>query len=251
MPIEYLAYLNLILLTRLVYLAQDQPLGRWGSAVLTIIQAALCAMTLQWTLTLWVILACVFVFTGLGGLVERRVDNTAIWRLVSLAGLILIPGSFFQATGGNGFSALYQGVSDVALSHIPLLNAQLSGGRVGLLLLGCLLVANEANIAMRVVLHYLKLEPRKTGVAADSDVIDEAEFKAGRIIGVLERWLILLIVAGSNELTALGFIIAAKGLVRFNKFADDRFAEYVLVGTLLSVLIAVVVVKWILLLQVI
>ena len=55
----------------------------------------------------------------------------------------------------------------------------------------------------------------------------------------------LLIVLYSDDLSALGFIVAAKSLVRFNKFGDERFAEYVLVGTLMSVLTAVLVAKWI------
>ena len=62
--------------------------------------------------------------------------------------------------------------------------------------------------------------------------------RAGRIIGALERILsIILIVAGHIE--AVGFIFAAKSILRF-KEADTAKTEYLLVGSLLSFFIAVV-----------
>lgn len=248
MPVEYLAYLNLILLTRLIYLVRDQALAGRASAILTVIQCVLCAAAFQWNTTLWVMLACVIVFTGAGWLVERKIKSIAIWRLISLAGLVLIPGVFFSGNASYAFSSLYTGLGEAVSAHVPLLDAEVLDGSVSLLLFACLIVANEANIAMRVILHYCNLEPRKKDPAGE---VDEEEFQAGRIIGVLERWLMLLIVLYSDDLSALGFIIAAKGLVRFNKFGDERFAEYVLVGTLLSVLAAVVVAKWVSVLKVI
>ena len=73
--------------------------------------------------------------------------------------------------------------------------------------------------------------------------IDRKEYNAGRVIGTLERWLMFLVVLYSdNNLAALGFIIAAKGLARFKELDDRDFAEYVLVGTFLSALAALLVV---------
>lgn len=43
-------------------------------------------------------------------------------------------------------------------------------------------------------------------------------------------------------MSIIGFIIAAKSLARFNQLCDKNFAEKYLVGTLSSVLIALVVV---------
>jgi len=70
---------------------------------------------------------------------------------------------------------------------------------------------------------------------------DNKEFNAGRVIGILERWLMFAVIASTNDWSALGFIIAAKGLVRFKKLDDTDFAEYLLVGTLLSALFAITV----------
>lgn len=59
----------------------------------------------------------------------------------------------------------------------------------------------------------------------------------GKIIGVLERALIFVFVASGN-LTAIPFILAAKSLARFKQLNDRDFAEYYLIGTLSSVLLA-------------
>ena len=54
------------------------------------------------------------------------------------------------------------------------------------------------------------------------------------LIGWLERFLIVTFVL-LGELTAVGFIILAKTVVRFGETSEDRqYAEYVLCGTLVS-----------------
>lgn len=53
---------------------------------------------------------------------------------------------------------------------------------------------------------------------------------AGKLIGIVERLLALALIL-SGEYGAVGLIIAAKSVLRFN---DAQKAEYVLVGTLLS-----------------
>ncbi|HEV7238503.1 MAG TPA: hypothetical protein VGQ36_04620 [Thermoanaerobaculia bacterium] len=68
--------------------------------------------------------------------------------------------------------------------------------------------------------------------------IDMKEFNRGRLIGALERVLLFaVVIAGSYE--ALGFIVAAKGLVRSREFEVSRdMTEYFLIGSLASVLVA-------------
>jgi hypothetical protein len=59
---------------------------------------------------------------------------------------------------------------------------------------------------------------------------------AGRLIGRLERALILLFVLVGQP-DGIGFLIAAKSLLRFGEMArehDRRISEYVIVGTLAS-----------------
>ena len=56
----------------------------------------------------------------------------------------------------------------------------------------------------------------------------------GRAIGNLERGLIFLMVI-SGQASAIGFLIAAKSVLRFGTIGDDRaISEYVIIGTLAS-----------------
>ncbi len=64
---------------------------------------------------------------------------------------------------------------------------------------------------------------------------------AGRWIGMIERILILTFVL-INQFTGIGFLIAAKSILRFSdiKNADDRKeAEYILLGTMVSFIVAI------------
>jgi hypothetical protein len=62
---------------------------------------------------------------------------------------------------------------------------------------------------------------------------------AGKWIGILERTLILIFML-QNQLGAIAFLITAKGLLRFSESGrQEEKTEYVLIGTLLSVVLAV------------
>ena len=63
--------------------------------------------------------------------------------------------------------------------------------------------------------------------------------KAGSTIGILERVLILILLM-FDQYTAIAFILTAKSITRYNKISENpAFAEYYLIGTLSSVIIAV------------
>lgn len=75
--------------------------------------------------------------------------------------------------------------------------------------------------------------------APESD--EESDLEAGSLIGSLERWIILLLgLAGLWEAVAL--VVALKSIARFEELKKRAFAEYFLVGTLTSVLVAIVLV---------
>jgi len=60
--------------------------------------------------------------------------------------------------------------------------------------------------------------------------------RGGRLIGKLERLLILMLVL-AGEPDGIGFLIAAKSILRFNELAgeaDRHVSEYVIIGTLAS-----------------
>lgn len=69
--------------------------------------------------------------------------------------------------------------------------------------------------------------------------------KAGRYIGIFERILVLTFIL-SNNFSAIGFLIAAKSILRFSDSKGGRKqTEYVLIGTLMSFAICIFIGLWI------
>ncbi len=59
--------------------------------------------------------------------------------------------------------------------------------------------------------------------------------RGGRLIGLLERGLIFVLIL-TGQAAGIGFLIAAKSVLRFSDTKDDRkISEYVIIGTLASV----------------
>lgn len=68
-------------------------------------------------------------------------------------------------------------------------------------------------------------------------IVDGLE-QGGKLIGQLERSLIyLLMIIGQPA--GIGFLVAAKSILRFKESEDQKLAEYVLIGTLLSFSLAI------------
>lgn len=100
--------------------------------------------------------------------------------------------------------------------------------KAGIITVAALLCWKPANLFIKEILKY-----NQVSFPAD----DTSTFHAGKLIGTLERWLILVfILLGRYEV--IGFLIAAKSIIRFGN--DNRNeTEYFLAGTLLSIAIAV------------
>ena len=100
-------------------------------------------------------------------------------------------------------------------------------------LLLILLILKPANIIFS--LFFSNFKPEAEGAE------DEKQQRAGAIIGSLERILIVFFIS-INQFSALGFILTAKSIARYDAIAKDRkFAEYYLIGTLVSVVFSVAV----------
>jgi hypothetical protein len=77
-------------------------------------------------------------------------------------------------------------------------------------------------------------------ITVTDETVDLGEYSRGRLIGNLERILLVVVVAaGSYE--SLAFLAAAKGLIRSKELENRDWAEYFLVGSLASVLVSVAV----------
>jgi len=101
-----------------------------------------------------------------------------------------------------------------------------------MVLISGLLVATRAG-----AFAIARLMAAQTAPGANSEGLPEG----GRIIGLLERGLIfVLILAG--QAAGIGFLIAAKSILRFSAVNENRAAsEYVIIGTLASFGWAIVV----------
>lgn len=82
------------------------------------------------------------------------------------------------------------------------------------------------------------LAPFEARLDTGSDEKAEELERAGLVIGWLERFLLITAVLAGSPTTA-GLIIAAKSVFRFPEIEGRPFAEYFLIGTLLSVTLAV------------
>lgn len=99
------------------------------------------------------------------------------------------------------------------------------------LLLLILLIWKPANITIKKILSSYK--PRE-----DSE--SRPVSNAGSFIGLLER-IIIVIFLSIGQYSAIGLVLTAKSIARYNKISEDKeFAEYYLLGTLLSTIIAII-----------
>jgi len=91
------------------------------------------------------------------------------------------------------------------------------------LLAGLILCLNAGQYAVGLLMQPHSIRIRNTGLK-----------DGGRQIGLLERGLIFLFVL-SGQPVGVGFLIAAKSILRFGTASrDQRIAEYVIIGTLAS-----------------
>lgn len=70
---------------------------------------------------------------------------------------------------------------------------------------------------------------------------DKNDIKAGRIIGTLER-IIMLFFINICQYSSIGLVLTAKSIARYDKISKNQsFAEYYLLGTLLSTISVLII----------
>lgn len=125
--------------------------------------------------------------------------------------------------------------------------------------LGLLLCLEEANMLLRVVLKTLDVSPpAKPAPPPDlgpkalgprlvalvpaapppAAPPDAGTYLRGGLVGSIERLLIFVFVMHESY-NAISFVIAAKTIARFNEMTKNASTEYILIGTLLSTLVAI------------
>jgi hypothetical protein len=92
--------------------------------------------------------------------------------------------------------------------------------------------ATGGSVLVRIVLGPLD--------RSATDRADSGHAGAGRLIGILERTLTLILIL-AGEWAAMALLATAKSVARFDDLKDREFAEYYLVGTLTSLLVAILI----------
>lgn len=97
---------------------------------------------------------------------------------------------------------------------------------VGTWLLGILIVHKPANIFIQNMIGNYKPKAEDGNFKPDNNI--------GRVIGSVER-IIMLVLMYMNQYSAMGLVLTAKSIARYDKIAKEaQFAEYYLLGTLIS-----------------
>ncbi len=237
MTTAFLALANLCLLTRLFCLFRDDvaEVRVWRTKAILEVAGATILFPCG---SVWFAVVLTLLAGNLAGYrVERRGRRKDFRRLLSgaltLVALSVWLSPRFALELRPGIAALADTLGRWTVLA-PLL-APAGGARAQLVVFGLLLAANESNLVIRAMFDWLDLKPRAG--AAGGGVVDVGEFNRGRIIGILERMLLFAFVL-QGQYGAIGFVLAAKAFTRFKALDDRPFAEYVLVGTLLSACLA-------------
>lgn len=229
----FLGILNLILLSRLRLISRDRGMNRadlWVITITPLLSLPFLEVTLSWILLAFYLLG----YPALMWILEKQKKALNRNRILMLVLHLIVVGflcsPLFELSSNELTANLVTGINDV---FVP--GANVSEGMVAifyLIIFGLLMVLNEANIILRYLLKLVGLKS-----LGQTKEVDQKEYNTGRIIGLLERIFVFLFVL-LDQFAAIGFILAAKGVTRFKDFESRTFAEYVLVGTLISALLA-------------
>src|SRR5579864_8966679 len=148
-------------------------------------------------------------FRGSGGAGAFLADQFALFLTVLFAVWLLLPDASF---------------SDV---FAPVHNARGLGSAYLAVPVIYLLVIFAGGYLIRAVM-------RPMAESVKTEQSDEQLQNAGLYIGWLERFLILTALLLQSP-SVVGLVLAIKAIARYPEFKSVRFAEYVVIGTLLSV----------------
>ena len=153
-----------------------------------------------------------------------------------------ITSGLVELLGGNqGLSILGVGNTLLFMTIVFILATSVSG-QVVKLLLGSLpseLTNFEGEFSFK---NSITEEKYRHSAKGESDFTEEyqylvysnQQFSRGKLIGYIERLLVItLVIVGAYP--SIAFIIAAKSIARFKQLDDRNWAEYFLLGTLASI----------------
>lgn len=238
MELYYL--INIIFFVRLFFFFRDNPITLKKLVILTSTEI-IFSLILEINLTFIIFLTILIIINIIFYIWENKSSKINFVRFLSLISNIILVSIFTSETISVNFNLDFINYLKDISKYFSVLNFtnNFNWFHFNIITAGFLFLLNEANFFIRYFFEVFSLLPQ-TDEVNQIKKIDEKEYNAGRVIGMLERVLILFFVL-INQYSAIGFIIAAKGFTRFKELDKREFAEYVLIGTLLSSFIAIAI----------
>lgn len=243
--------LNMLMLSRIGYTFDDDRLEFKQLPYFLIVQGIAMA-TLAINRAWFGLLISVVITNALIIFWERKTKNPKNVRIASLLGFSIIYSSFVSLSGQITFNP-------VLISWVKSINDSFSIvenpdelSRINTYSLGLLFILNESNTIIRQLFDWIKISPDPPDnssaevevIPPENQYIKIDEYKSGRVIGILERVFAYFAVV-LDEYSIIGFILAAKAFARFKELEKKAYAEYVLIGTLASILVAFITASFI------
>jgi len=200
---------------------RSAPLGAPQLVALAAYPAAL--LVLHGHVAVWAPIACAGVhFVDLGVARTDGRPGRAVLRIGAVVGVLLVlAAAGVDGPGRFGVSSAHRGTVATLAGYVA----------------AYALVIGAGQDLVRAVLEATRALPT---APAERETLLGGDPPMGRAIGVLER-LILVTFVLVGAWAGIGMIVAAKSIARFRELEQRAFAEYYLVGTLASVLVALAV----------
>ncbi|MGD9898266.1 MAG: hypothetical protein AB7T22_03975 [Calditrichaceae bacterium] len=172
-------------------------------------------------------------------LLPGKTHNAKLFLLLHLfIGLILFPlqlsfmENWLPAMPNKMAEIIFEGLKGSAFHKFTLPDINID--QLLLILTGYVFTLKESTILIRLILNRIQAVPTQKNFP---DETDTDEYDRGKLIGNLERTFIYFLII-FDQIAAIAVIIALKSLARFKEMDDKNFAEYFLIGSLLSLFLA-------------
>lgn len=235
---SFLWILNAVLISRLCFFESEKLLSWRRAVVKSVIELAVVFGLFR---TCWSLL-----FAAIGlllanaavAVIEMRSKKAAIaLRSATFVAIVVVLAFCFASTHGVQFWAWTSGAVGNLARHVVILGdiSATHWLQALLVLAGLLACLTEVNMAVRLVIG--KLSEKHSDPEEGMLLVSAKQIRRGRVIGMLERVIVYFFVL-NGAYAGVAFVIAAKGFARFRDLDDRDFAEYVLIGTLASIVFA-------------
>jgi hypothetical protein len=183
----------------------------------------------------FLIFSVIVILTDIFWLKENKGKKYTVF-LIAL--FIIIPGFAQFLLAFMPYSNIFNPVSgwlfSIAINFPVFAHLDLKIGllKFTLILTGYLFTIKESTIIIRGILDSIKAVPQKQRRK------DEEEYNRGKYIGNLERTFIYFLII-FQQYTVIGILLGLKTFARFKELDNRDFAEYFLIGSMLSILAAI------------